>query len=364
NLIEASWDPAFDLIKTGLDVYSYVMRPVVIVLFIHLLWDSPKRSLFWIPIGVNAAVYLTAFFKPWTFSIDASSGLFFRGPLGYTAHWISYLLLCAFFIISLVQFWKRKGFEWLIPIANVLVATLGPVLDSRCSTSGTITFTEITAVFCCVFFYTWLHLKFVREHEQALIAEQRIQIMISQIQPHFLYNTLTTIQSLCVENPKKAANVTERFATYLRQNIDSLNKASLIPFRKELDHTLVYAQIEMARFPNIHLDYEIEDEDFFLPALTVQPLVENAIRHGVRGMHRGQIDIITNHLSDCHEIIIRDNGKGFSVKDAQKAEGMHIGLQNVQDRLRELCGGTMSIESEIGRGTCVTIHIPLGKEQP
>lgn len=164
--------------------------------------------------------------------------------------------------------------------------------------------------------------------------------------------------------PKKAANVTERFATYLRQNIDSLNEANLIPFRKELDHTLVYAQIEMERFPNIHLDYEIEDEDFLLPPLTVQPLVENAIRHGIRGKAKGQIDIITNLLPDCHEIIIRDNGKGFSADEASKNEGTHIGIQNVRERLREQCGGDVQIDSEIGKGTCVTIHIPLRKESP
>ena len=252
--------------------------------------------------------------------------------------------------------------EKLIPIANATVAVLGAALDFQSRASGTITFTELAMVFCCIFFYIWLHLQFVREHERALVAEQRIQIMISQIQPHFLYNTLTTIQALCLENPRKAAAITERFATYLRQNIDSLNEASLIPFRKELDHTLVYAQIEMERFPSVHLDYEIEDEDFRLPALTIQPLVENAIRHGVRGMAKGQVDIITNLLPDCHEIIIRDNGKGFSTRETPHQEGTHIGIQNVRERLQRLCDGTMTIDSEEGRGTRVIIHIPLGKE--
>ena len=316
NLMEAAWDPAYITLETALAVFGYIMRPVVIVLFIYILWDDPKRRLFWVLIGVNIIVYLTAFFGQWTFYIT-EDGSFIRGPLGYTAHFISFVLLLA---------------------------------------------QQIAAVFYCVFYYIWLHLHFVHEHERALLAEQRIQIMISQIQPHFLYNTLTTIQSLCLENPRKAAVITERFATYLRQNIDSLNKAVLIPFRKELDHTLVYAQIEMERFPNIHVDYEIEDEDFFLPALTVQPLVENSIRHGTRGIPRGQIEIITNLLPDCHEIIIRDNGKGFSPDEVPEEEGSHIGIRNVQERLQKLCAGTMNIESEKGRGTCITIHIPRGKE--
>ena len=362
NALEAAWDPAYVTLQTAIGVYCYVMRPAILVLFIYIVWDDPRRRLFWIPELVNIAVYLTTFFRPWTFYFTEQAA-FIRGPLGYTAHYVSFVLLLAQLIIVLVSFKKIAGVEKLIPVANAAIILLGVFMDSRCHESGTISFTEISAVFCCVFCYTWLHLRFVREHEQALVAEQRIQIMISQIQPHFLYNTLSTIQALCLENPRKAAAITERFATYLRQNIDSLNEADLIPFRKELDHTLVYTQIETERYPNIHLDYEIEDEDFLLPALTVQPLVENAIRHGVRGMARGQVDIITNRLPDCHEIVIRDNGKGFSTTDAPETEGSHIGIQNVRERLERLCGGTMTIESEAGRGTSVIIHIPPGKER-
>ena len=299
NGLEAAWTPAYVTAQTALSVYCYIMRPVIIVLFIYIIWDDPRRRLFWIPAGLNAAVYLTTFFRHWTFHITPE-GNFIRGAMGYTAHWIGILLLLCQLNIALSQSRKTEGREKLIPIVNVMLIILGVLMDSRCHDNGTISFTEICSVFCFAFYYIWLHLRFVREHEQALVAEQRIQIMMSQIQPHFLYNTLTTIQSLCLENPRKAATITERFATYLRQNIDSLNEAKLIPFRKELDHTLVYAQIEMERFRNVHLDYEIEDEDFLLPALTVQPLVENAIRHGVRGMPRGQIEIITGLLPDAY----------------------------------------------------------------
>ena len=363
NGLDAAWVPAYVTPQTALSAYCYIMRPVIIVLFIYVIWDDPRRRLFWIPAGLNAAVYLTTFFRHWTFHITPE-GNFIRGAMGYTAHWIGILLLLCQLNIALSQSRKIEGRERLIPIANAVIVLLGVFLDSRCHDNGTISFTEICSVFCFAFYYIWLHLRFVREHEQALVAEQRIQIMMSQIQPHFLYNTLTTIQTLCLENPRKAATITERFATYLRQNIDSLNEAGLIPFRKELDHTLVYAQIEMERFPNIHLDYEIEDEDFLLPALTVQPLVENAIRHGVRGIPRGQIEIITNRLPDCHEIVIRDNGKGFCPEELPGTDRPHIGIQNVRERLQKLCDGTMTINSEEGRGTCITIHIPLGKERP
>ena len=367
NCIESAllkaWDPAYITLKTALSVYGYVCRPVIIVLFIYLVWDHPKRRLFWILPGIDLAVYMTAFFRPWTFHVS-EEGSFYRGPLGYTAHIVSLILLLSQMVIALDRFWYARSMARLVFVANTAVAGLGILMDSRCFASGTITFTEISAVFSIVFYYIWLHLEFVKEHEQALVADQRIQIMMSQIQPHFLYNTLTTIQALCLDNPKKAASVTEQFASYLRQNIDSLDRGNLIPFRKELEHTLVYARIEMARFPNIHLDYEIEDEDFYLPALTVQPVVENAIRHGVRGLPKGQIDIITNLLPDCHEILICDNGRGFTAEEASAADGPHIGIQNVRERLHRLCRGSLTIESKEGGGTRVIIRIPRGKEEP
>ena len=227
NGLESARNPGYVIPRIALSVYLYIMRPAIIVLFIYLVWDNPRRRFFWIPAVINLLIYLTAFFKPWTFYISAD-GDFIRGPLGYTAHATSLLLLVSQLIITLTKFGRIHGTERLVPIANTVIILIGAFMDSRCQQSGTISFAEIATVFCCVFYYIWLHLQFVREHEHALMAEQRIQIMISQIQPHFLYNTLTTIQTLCLENPRKAAAITERFATYLRQLIVPLPLFALI----------------------------------------------------------------------------------------------------------------------------------------
>ena len=176
-------------------------------------------------------------------------------------------------------------------------------------------------------------------HEEDLKAQQRIKIMMSQIRPHFLYNTLSSIQALCLADPEKAFEVTERFGTYLRQNIDSLDQPKLIPFPKELEHTRVYSEIEMIRFPSIRIEYDTEDVDFRLPALTVQPIVENAIRHGVRGKAEGVVRISTRKINGFHEIGITD-------------------IRSVRERLAGMCSGTMTVESRIGAGTRVTIRIP------
>ena len=101
-------------------------------------------------------------------------------------------------------------------------------------------------------YYIWLHLQFVREHENDLKAQQRIQIMMSQIQPHFMYNTLATIQALCLSDPQKAFDTTALFSAYLRDNIDSLSKSDLIPVHKELQHTKIYTDIEMIRYTSFY----------------------------------------------------------------------------------------------------------------
>ena len=221
-----------------------------------------------------------------------------------------------------------------------------------------ISFLTIAITVGGVFYYIWLHLRFVRQHERDLMAAQRIRIMMTQIQPHFLFNALNTIRALYAKDPPLADRTLEDFSTYLRQNLESLDQVGLIPIAKELEHTRLYAQIESLRFPNIHVAYRIEDEAFEVPALTIQPLVENAIRHGVRGREDGVVTISTLREGEMHRITVEDNGAGFDPKAKELSEGTHIGLRNVQDRIREMCGGTMILESEIGKGTAVTLLIP------
>ena len=215
---------------------------------------------------------------------------------------------------------------------------------------------------CSLFYYIWLHLQFVREHEQALEAEQRIQIMMTQIQPHFLFNALNTIRALYAKDPPLAGKTLEDFSAYLRQNLESLRRSDLIPVAKELEHTRLYAEIETLRFPGIQVEYRIEDTGFEVPPLTVQPLVENAIRHGVRGRRDGLVTVSTKREAEAHRITVEDNGAGFEPKRDDAPEGAHVGLRNVKERLEKLCGGTMILESAPGSGTRVTLLIPDASE--
>ena len=218
-------------------------------------------------------------------------------------------------------------------------------------------FLTIAIVISCVAYYTWLHLQFVREHEEALRAGQHIQIMMSQIQPHFLFNTLSTIQALCDTDPQTAIYAIERFGVYLRKNLEALNQADLIPLSRELEHTQAYAEIEMLRFSNIRVDYDIQARDFRIPALSIQPLVG----HGVRARDDGRVTVTVRRAVDENLIVIRDNGTGFDPGRIDEADESHIGIANVRSRLEQMCGGVPDIDSRIGEGTTVTMRIPVAR---
>lgn len=192
------------------------------------------------------------------------------------------------------------------------------------------------------------------------IAEQNSLLMLSQIQPHFIYNTLGTIKVLCQLNPELAAETIDDFAAYLRGNIDSIRDSRLVHITKEIEHTKNYTKIEELRFDNIHVEYDIAADDFSLPVLTIQPLVENAIRHGVRARDNGVVTVRTayNKEKKGYEVSIIDNGIGFDPDAEYTGKGNHVGIANVRDRIMHLCHGTFEIYSVLDEGTTVSMFIP------
>ncbi len=339
-------------------IYGYSVRPAIPVMFCYLIGEERSYRPAWFLVILNAAIHLSALFSGICFGIDANNH-FFRGPLGYSCHIVSAVLLAYLVFLSAKEYSRARRWETVLPVSNALMIVISVVLDTFVvKGSYPVGFLTVTAVSSSVFYYVWLHLQFVREHERALMAEQRIQIMMSQIQPHFLYNTLSTIQALCKTDPEQAFETTEKFGTYLRQNIDSLGQPDLIPIRKELDHIRIYAEIEAIRFPYVRVDYDTEDLDFRVPALTIQPLVENAIRHGVRIRKEGIVTVRTRRTKEGHEITVIDNGKGFDAALLSAEDGSHIGLRNVRGRVEQMCGGTLTVDSVIDIGTTVTIRIP------
>lgn len=191
-------------------------------------------------------------------------------------------------------------------------------------------------------------------------ADLRIKLMMSQIAPHFIYNTLTTIKVLCVKDPIEAQNLVSDFAMYLRGNLDSLEKTSCIPFSEELKHVKCYLSIEKTRFMDrLHVEYDLNAQDFQLPALTLQPLVENAVKHGIcKKPKGGTIWIRTEEKDGTVYLLVEDDGIGFDQKELESKKEKFSGLENVKKRVKEMCAGTFIIESESGKGTKAEIILP------
>ena len=192
----------------------------------------------------------------------------------------------------------------------------------------------------------------------AQLAENRISIMMSQIRPHFIYNTLGSIEQLCELDPPKAGELVHNFAKYLRGNFGELDSSKPILMSQEMDHVHYYVSIENVRFPDMAFSFEMNSEDFSLPALTIQPLVENAIKHGLMKLEKGgSIRVVSYETDTDYCISVEDDGVGFDTSKSFE-DKKHIGIRNIRDRLKVMVDGTLEIESTPGVGTKVLIKIP------
>jgi sensor histidine kinase YesM len=192
----------------------------------------------------------------------------------------------------------------------------------------------------------------------AQLAESRISTMMSQIRPHFIYNTLGSIEQLCELDPPKAGELVHNFAKYLRGNFGELDNPKPILMSQEMEHVRHYINIENVRFPDMTFSFELNSEDFSLPALTVQPIVENAIKHGLMKLQKGGSIRVASYETDTdYCICVEDDGVGFDTSKLLD-EKEHIGIRNIRDRLKVMVGGKLEIESTQGVGTKVLITIP------
>ncbi|MCL2800663.1 MAG: histidine kinase [Treponema sp.] len=192
------------------------------------------------------------------------------------------------------------------------------------------------------------------------LTENKIAIMLTQIQPHFLFNALSAIAMLCDEDSAKAKKTIADFSLYLRNNMDSLNDKKLISVEKELNHVKGYLELEKAIYgDSLNVVYYIEAGGFLLPPLTIQPITENAVKHGI-GKKEGGGTVTLSVRENDHEffIIISDDGAGYDTESLYQDERKRIGIENVRRRLKEQCGGTLEITSEAGKGTTAVITIP------
>ena len=198
-------------------------------------------------------------------------------------------------------------------------------------------------------------------HQQREIANQRASVMVLQMRPHFIYNTMMSIYYLCKQDADKAQQVTLDFTTYLRKNFTAVASEEAVPFKDELEHTKAYLAVEQAQHEDmLCVDYDTPHIDFKVPPLTLQPLVENAVKHSLDPNGEALHIYVKTRLTDSgNEIIVENNGLDYQPSTDNEP---HTALANIQQRLDMMCKGTLKITPREGGGTVVKVTIPNTKQ--
>lgn len=207
------------------------------------------------------------------------------------------------------------------------------------------------------------HMEFQHRQEQQLVlrnlelTESQAKALSSQITSHFVFNALQSVRELCVVDPQCACKAIDDFSDYLRGNLQVVNAGGTVTLAEEVKHVKAYLAVEQIDpSSEFSVKWDLLAKDFDLPPLCVQPLVENAVRHGISGIEGGVIKVSSWEDSSAYYICVADNGRGFG---DSPTTGKHVGiaLQNVRSRLALLCEGTLSVVSS-PEGTKATITIP------
>lgn len=193
--------------------------------------------------------------------------------------------------------------------------------------------------------------RFLSEENERLTSS----ILLSQIKPHFLYNALNSISYLCKKNPQQADIAVVKFSRYLRQNMKSIEDTDMIDFTNEVEHIKNYLYLEQIRFPNIEFKFEIMFDDFEIPPLCIQPIVENSVKHGASKNPDGGFVSLKSFKTEKYIIIeVLDNGIGFDDQKIIKGTG----LSNISRRFAMHLNADVEFQSQIGKGTVVRVKIP------
>lgn len=353
------------ILKAGLfleSLSSSMLMPVLTVYLLHLCGEDRRTSrLYRVTMGIwlaYVALLVYTQFSETIYYYDPD-GIYHRGPL--------YPILLAppvlIMLVNLVALRRRR--VWLTPkqhtalLVYLLVPALGMLVQMFFYGVLAIALgTVVAALVMLVFLLSDQQEQFVRQVEEN--AQKAFDIRILQMRPHFIYNALTSIYYITEADPEKGLGVLRDFTVYLRRVFGNVTQREPIPFEEELEHTRAYLSVEQARFEGqLAVVLDTPHTGFRLPPLTLQPIVENAVKHGMDPeTELLTIVVRTRAVNGGSEITVENDGADFT-PPLEGEEG--VGLASTEARLRRMCKGTLKIESRDGGGTVVKLWIPDGQ---
>ena len=342
-------------------IIEYILRPVIILLEILLLLPEIKYKLLCtVPSVINAVVYLIAPIKPLlVFGYDRNNH-FFRGRMGYSVFFTMFFYLMLLVCLSLKYFKKhdsRKNAILAAIIISALVTAQLELSNRLVDQANTVTALSL------LLYYFYLAIIYQQDISESLaekelrIIKDNMIILRNQIQPHFIFNSLSIIRSLTKKDKVKAVESIDRFSDYLRSHINALQSDELITFEKEMENVNAFlALVQTDYTKKIEVRYDIHTTEFYIPPLSLEPIVENAVKHGT-GADGGTVTITTCRENNNTVIRIKDSGNYGQSREEEHQKHTGIGLENTRKRLEFQCNGSLEMK-KTGNGTVVEIIIP------
>ena len=285
----------------------------------------------------------------------AEDGIYLRNKFMILAQMYQFVILGIVFVVAIInkKLNKREkmafGLYCILPLIAIIV-------QDRFK-GYAIAYASIIVAVEVLFFFVNVERNINIAKEGEMLKDAQIKLMTSQIQPHFIYNSLSSISTLIELDPKKAQEALDNFTEYLRRNLSSLTETNLIPFENELRHIKTYIALEKIRFNDrVNVVYDIETTDFRVPPLTIQPIVENAVKHGIlEKLEGGTVTVKTYETDSSYVIEVIDDGIGFDINDVNFDENKHIGLKNIMYRINHTYNGKIEIDSKKNIGTTIRV---------
>ena len=285
----------------------------------------------------------------------AESGEYLRSKTMIISQGYQFVILVIVFITSAVN--KKLLLREQIAFTLYCLLPFVAILLQNVFKGYAIAYASIIIAIEILFFFINVSKNITIAQQEEANKEAQIKVMMSQIQPHFIYNSLSSISTLIPIDPDKAQKALDDFTEYLRHNLSSLSETKLIPFESEFRHIETFIALEKIRFNDrINTYFDIKAKDFFVPPLSLQPIVENAIKHGILNrIEGGTLTIRTFETDDAYVVRIIDDGVGFDINSVDFESNTHIGINNIKSRLNAMCNAEIEIESEPGQGTEVRV---------
>ncbi len=347
--------------QTFLSTVVYILRPFIIMLeVIIMLPDKRFRPFCLIPAVINAVIYSTALF---------GSGLAFRikndlhwvgGPLHYSIYISQIFYVALLFLFSAIYFKRQKTNLSIIVFGIFVQSVIAAVIENTNFLPG---FANPITALCMLEFYIYLSMVYQQQMRNTIaqykldIAKNELLVLRNQIQPHFIYGTLNIIRSLAKRDSKMAVECINSFSKYLRSHIGAIKSDELIPFEEELENAKIYLSlVQIDYMDKAEILYELATTDFMIPPLTLEPLVENAVDHGI-SHNGGTITIATVETESDVVVRVSDDGTASEEEEEYTPVRNGIGLKNTRKRLELQCGGTLSLNIT-DSGTTAEITLP------